>query len=90
MVKNGYYSPVLEVAEVLPNHLLAEPLPSQQKARYRKGRVLQEEARYEVQNPPLWLLVEEVQAHAVLPLSHHFRHLDKDTIKNIEIVVVVI
>ena len=58
-----------DVAEVLADHLLGEALPRDEEARHGRRAVLQEAAPDEVGDALLRLLVEDVEASAVVTLS---------------------
>ena len=60
-----------DVAEVLADHLLGEALPRDEEARHGRRAVLQEAAPDEVGHALLRLLVEDVEAGAVVPLPQH-------------------
>lgn len=74
-LKHSHVEVVLEVTEVLPNHLLAQALPGEEELCHCLRGVLEEPTTDEVRDASLRLLVEQVEADSVLPLPHHLRHL---------------
>lgn len=70
-LKHSHIEVVLQVAQVLPNHLLAQPLPGEKELGHCLRGVLQETSTDEVGHPFLRLLVEQVEADPVLPLPDH-------------------
>ena len=62
---------VADVAQVLPNHLLAQPLPRDQEPGNCLGRVVQKAFSNQILDPALRLLVEDVQPSPVMPFSDH-------------------
>ena len=62
---------VADVAQVLPDHLLAQTLPCYQEPGDCLGRIIQKALSYQILNATLRLLVENIQTSSIVPLSDH-------------------
>uniref|UniRef100_A0A182QGI8 Uncharacterized protein n=1 Tax=Anopheles farauti TaxID=69004 RepID=A0A182QGI8_9DIPT len=74
-IQHRHVEGVLQVAEILADHLPREPLAGDQEPGDALRRVLEEALPDEIRDAALGLLVEQVQPDAVLPLADRFRHL---------------
>ena len=75
VVEGGHVERVLQIAQVLADHLLADALARNEKFGHSSRRVLQESFLRQISHAPLGFLVEKVQSDAILALPDALQHL---------------
>lgn len=69
--QDGHVELALDAAQVLADHLLGQALPRDQEPGHGRGGVLQEAPLDQVRDALVGLLVEDVQARAIMTFPDH-------------------